>query len=207
VTKILLVRHGHVEGITPARFRGRADLPLTATGRLQADRVAQRITSCWKPRVVYTSPLARCVMTAAAIASACAIPSATLDDLIDIDYGAWQFKSLEEAERENPRLLAAWLATPHLVRFPGGDSLQDLVARTSNALRHVLDRHGDDTVVMVGHDNVNRALLLQLVDQPLSSYWRLAQSPCCINEIDIEDGRITVARLNEMQHLEGATTG
>jgi len=32
MTKILLVRHGHVEGISPERFRGRADLPLTAGG-------------------------------------------------------------------------------------------------------------------------------------------------------------------------------
>jgi hypothetical protein len=33
MTEILLVRHGHVEGISPERFRGRADLPLTAEGR------------------------------------------------------------------------------------------------------------------------------------------------------------------------------
>src|ERR1700719_5138014 len=33
MTKILLVRHGHVEGISPERFRGRATLPLTAEGR------------------------------------------------------------------------------------------------------------------------------------------------------------------------------
>jgi broad specificity phosphatase PhoE len=32
MTKILLVRHGHVEGISPERFRGRANLPLTARG-------------------------------------------------------------------------------------------------------------------------------------------------------------------------------
>jgi hypothetical protein len=30
MTKILLIRHGHVEGIRPPRFRGRADLPLIA---------------------------------------------------------------------------------------------------------------------------------------------------------------------------------
>jgi broad specificity phosphatase PhoE len=29
MTKILLTRHGHVEGITPERFRGRQPLALT----------------------------------------------------------------------------------------------------------------------------------------------------------------------------------
>jgi Histidine phosphatase superfamily (branch 1) len=47
-----------------------------------------------------------------------------------------------------------------------------------------------ETVVAVAHDSVNRALLMQLLDQPLSSYWRVAQAPCCVNEIDIVDSRV-----------------
>jgi broad specificity phosphatase PhoE len=112
-----------------------------------------------------------------------------------------------EIEVENPKLFAAWFATPHLVRFPNGESLQDLVARTSNALRFVLAHHVHDVVVLVGHDSVNRALLLQLLDQPLSSYWRLAQNPCCINEIDIVDGAVRVGRINEAYHLDGHSVG
>ncbi len=203
MTKILLVRHGHVEGIKPERFRGRADLPLTACGQAQADRVAQRIAAAWNPQAVCTSPLARCVATSAAISSASSIPYALMDDLIDIDYGAWQFGSLKDAERE----FETWLVTPHLVRFPGGESLQDLVARTSNALRRSLELHVNETVVLVGHDSVNRTLLLQLLDQPLSSYWRLAQFPCCINEIDISGGRVQIVRVNETAHLDGITAG
>jgi broad specificity phosphatase PhoE len=101
-------------------------------------------------------------------------------------------------------LCPAWHTTPHLVRFPEGDSLQDLVARTANALRLVLERHASETetVVFVGHDSVNRALLLQLLDQPLSAYWRIAQAPCAINEIDFLDGRICVQCVNETHHLE-----
>jgi probable phosphoglycerate mutase len=43
------------------------------------------------------------------------------------------------------------------VRFPGGESLQDLVARTADTLRFILEHHVGDTVVLVGHDSVNRA--------------------------------------------------
>ena len=67
------------------------------------------------------------------------------------------------------------------------------MARAANALRLVLARHPDDTIVLVGHDSVNRALLLELLDQPLSAYWRIAQSPCCLNEIDVTDGKISRA--------------
>ena len=201
MTKILLVRHGHVEGIKPERFRGRAELPLTNRGLAEAEAVARRIASAWQPVKVYTSPMQRCMETGHAIARTCGIESEVIAELNDIDYGAWQFRSYEEIEKADPELFAAWFTTPHLVRFPNGESLQDMVARTADALRLVLNRHVDDTVVLVGHTSVNRALLVQLVDQPLSAYWRLEQAPCCINEIDVVEGRITVVRINEMQHL------
>jgi probable phosphoglycerate mutase len=203
VTKILLIRHGHVEGIEPKRFRGHADLPLTALGLAQAQAAARRIASGWQPVKVYTSPLERGVATGAAIAEACGVGTEIVDALIDIDYGAWQGKTDAEVAAAEPALHDAWRDTPQLVRFPGGESLQDLVARAADALRDMLARHPDDTVVLVGHDSVNRALLLQVLDQPLSAYRRLAQSPCCINEIEVTGGRIDVLRVNETAHLDG----
>ncbi len=58
MTRIVLVRHGDVEGISPERFRGRTDVPLTALGLRQADRVAARIAGGWRPAAIYTSPMA-----------------------------------------------------------------------------------------------------------------------------------------------------
>ena len=133
--KLLLVRHGHVEGIEPKRLRGRADLPLTSRGEAEASAVARRIAAGFRPAAIYTSPLQRCVSTGAAIAQACGLEARVLDDLSDIDYGAWQFKTHEEIKAANPRFFAAWFATPHLVRFPDGESLQDLIARGADALR------------------------------------------------------------------------
>jgi probable phosphoglycerate mutase len=108
----------------------------------------------------------------------------------------------DEIKAEAPEPFNRWRASPQLMRFPQGDSLQDLVARTSDVLRLVLERHAGDTVVLVGHDSVNRALLLQLLDQPLSAYWRLAQSPCTLNEIDIAGGAVRIERINDTSHLE-----
>ena len=121
--------------------------------------------------------MGRCVETATAIAKACGIAAKTCDDLNDIDYGAWQFKTFAEAKALDPALFAAWFATPHLVRFPNGESLQDVAARVADAMRMVLARHAEETIVLVGHDSVNRVLLLGFLDLPLSAYWRIAQEP------------------------------
>jgi len=203
MTKILLTRHGHVDGIHPARFRGRAELPLTALGLAQADALAARIAARWTPVAVYTSSLQRCIVTGGRVAEVCAIPAAVHAGMGDIDYGTWQMRTHAEIEKETPEAFRLWFRAPHLMRFPGGESLQDVVARTSNMLRLVLERHADETVVLVGHDSVNRALLLQLLDQPLSAYWKLAQDPCTLNEVEVfAGGDVRVGFINDTSHLD-----
>jgi len=205
MTKIILTRHGHVEGIRPRRFRGRTELALTERGRAEAKAVAARIAEAWKPVKVYTSPMDRCVATGREIALACNTDSEVVAALNDLDYGRWRWLTDDEVRAAWPDLFAAWYANPHHVRFPDGESLQDLVARAADVLRLVLERHPgtSETVVLVGHESVNRALLLQLLDQPLSAYWRLDQSPCAINEIDLARDGILVRRVNETHHLRG----
>jgi len=207
LTRIVLVRHGHVEGIHPERFRGRADMPLSDLGVRQAAATAARIAAGWRPTRIITSPMSRAVATGAAIAEATAAPAQTSPALHDIDYGQWQWKTHAEVEAAWPALFRLWFDEPQLVRFPGGEALQDLVARTGDMLRLVVGAGADETVVLVGHDSVNRALLMQLIDQPLSAYWKLALSPCGITEIDIDGGRIRVLRVNETAHLEGLGEG
>jgi probable phosphoglycerate mutase len=204
MTRIILTRHGEVEGLDPERFRGRADVPLTPRGARQAGLTARRIAAEWKPAAIYTSPLRRAVETGRAIGEALNLRGVALTELNDLDYGAWQWKTLEAARAEAPVLFDLWHSAPHLMRFPGGESLQDLAARTADALRLVLARHPGDTIVLVGHDSVNRALLTPLLSQPLSAYWRIAQSPCGVSEILIENGAERVLRINETLHLLGA---
>ena len=69
-------------------------------------------------------------------------------------------------------------------------------------LRFVIERHLHETIVLVGHDSVNRALLLQLLDQPLSAFWRIKQSPCTLNEIEVFGNQISVFRINDASHLD-----
>jgi probable phosphoglycerate mutase len=201
---IILTRHGEVEGISPPRFRGRMELALTDLGRRQATALGSAVAAQFKPIAVYTSPMQRCRDTGAAIATACGAPAQVQPGIDDFDYGAWQWKTHDEARAAFPRQFALWKQAPQWMRFPAGESLQAVALRTAEALRELLTRHADDTLVLVAHDSVNRVLLLQALDLPLSGYWRIEQSPCCINLLDIHaEGRVSVQRINDTAHLHG----
>ena len=203
---LLLVRHGQVEGIFPPRFRGRKDLPLTELGRKQAEATAAYIAANWQVSAVVTSPLSRSVDTAAPIAAATGAPMTSTDNLLDFDYGEWAWKTHPEVRGQWPDLYKLWFTMPQLVRIPGGDSLQDLLLRTSEALRSMMDRHDGETIAAVAHDSVNRALLVQLLDLPLSSFWSFKQDPCCINVIAV-GGRKPIRTINSTAHLNGVSEG
>ncbi len=201
MTTLVLTRHGHVEGISPPRFRGQHPLSLTEQGHAEAEMTADRIASKWRPVAVRTSPLERCVVTGRLIAEACGLEPITSDGLQDLHYGDWQWRTHEEVKERWPLLYGLWQTAPHLVRFPSGESLQDIVLRSADVVRTMIEGFPDDTVVLVGHDSVNRALLLQLLDQPLSAYWKIAQDPCCINVIEYEKETIRVVSINDTSHI------
>ena len=203
MTRIVLVRHGHVDWIAPERFRGRAELPLSSLGRRQAQAAAGYIAATWKPDAVYTSPLGRCRETGAAIAAPFRLEPQPIDGLCDIDYGKWQGLTRDQAKKCWPDESELWFRAPHIAAIPGGETLAAVLSRVTAALRDILQHHPDQTVVMVGHDSVNRVLLLFTLDLPLSRYWHLRQDPCGINELIFDNGSFVVGSINQTQHLSG----
>jgi probable phosphoglycerate mutase len=203
MTRIILVRHGHVDWIAPERFRGRAELPLSSLGRRQAQAAAGYIVATWKPDAVYTSPLGRCRETGAAIAAPFRLEPQPIDWLCDIDYGEWQGLTRDQAKKCWPDESELWFRAPHIAEIPGGETLAAVLSRVTAALRDILRHHPDQTVVMVGHDSVNRVLLLFTLELPLSRYWHLRQDPCGINELIFDNGSFVVGSINQTQHLSG----
>ncbi len=162
MTKILLTRHGHVEGIKPERFRGREPLDLTARGRAQAAALAERIAGAWRPAQIYTSPLDRCIETG----------NRHRQGL------RHRRRNLRRSQRHRLRRLAIQdfrrgedarsHAVRRLVRYsaPRPLSQRRIAAGRRGAHRrrgaHGADAAREETIVLVGHDSVNRALLLRI---------------------------------------------
>jgi len=201
VTRIILVRHGRTAWNVTERFRGREDLPLDDTGLEQAERAAERIARQWKPAAVYSSPLDRARATAEAIARRCGLAAQVHRDLIDIDYGRWQGLTPEQALRRHPRRARGWYRGARWARPPRGESLRQVRRRCLRAIREIAARHPEETVVVVGHTVVNRAILLEILSLDNRRFWDLRQEPCAINVLETDCRSFVLVSMNDTCHL------
>jgi len=144
----VLVRHGETTWITEGRFQGRSDPPLSPLGELQASRVTQRLVApsaspalplpATAPLGVWHSPLQRAAVVARGIAAGHDVPLAGMDDLLEIDQGAWEGRTNAEVEARYGTELAAWRRDPLHHHAPGGESLDVAGIRAARAAETLL---------------------------------------------------------------------
>jgi alpha-ribazole phosphatase/probable phosphoglycerate mutase len=104
--------------------------------------------------------------------------------LQEIDFGDFEGRSYREIEHESPELFATWMATPTLMRFPNGEGFTDVRSRVSAAVTEIVARHEGETVALVTHGGVLRALLVQTLSMPDEAAFRLSQSYGALNVIE-----------------------
>lgn len=154
---LVLVRHGESEFIVQHRFQGRAETPLSATGRRQAELVAGRLARPGAspalplpggaPLAIVHSPLARAGATAEAIEAAMAdetgfgraIPRRSDDGFLEIGQGEWEGLLASEIQERDGERLATWRRTPLEAWAPGGEAIRDVRERVRPALEALLD--------------------------------------------------------------------
>ena len=202
MSRIILVRHGQTEWNRVVRFRGIIDVPLNETGLAQARATGRRLASS-PVTAVYSSPLSRALQTAEAIAEPHGLRVIPHQGLNDMSFGTWGGLSPEEARKLSPEQAPRWFTEPHLVRPPGGGTLEEVRTRVTQAVREIVARHEQETAVLVAHQLVNRVLCCALIGLDNSHFWRIGQDPCCVSIFDQHDGRFDVVTLNDTCHLAG----
>jgi probable phosphoglycerate mutase len=98
--------------------------------------------------------------------------------------------------------MAAWATTPHLVRPPGGERLDEVATRVATGLAALAEADPGQTVVLVSHAIVSRLVVLAALGLGPERLWSVDASPAGITEIEYVDGWTTVHRMNTLIHLE-----
>jgi probable phosphoglycerate mutase len=201
-TTVVLMRHGQTAWNLEGRLRGRANVPLDETGVAQAEVAARYIGDNWTPDAVYCSPLMRARQTAEKVAEPFILHERVHPGFLDIDYGVWEGHTPEELrEKRWDRALEAWYTRPQEAPIPGGETLHAVRLRAMGAIREVVERHADQTVVVVAHTVVNRVILLGCFDIGNERFWYLEQDLCALNLLEFDGRYFKLIRMNDTCHL------
>ena len=216
MTTVLLVRHGltattgHVlTGWTPG-------IPLDDRGRAQAAALAARLAPLPLSAIV-SSPLERCLQTAAAIAAGRDGQQVTTDDRVgECHYGDWTGQPLKKLATE--KLWRVVQAHPSAVTFPGpdGESMPDMQHRAVAAVRDWNARLGQDaTYLICSHGDVIKAIVADSLGLHLDQCQRIQADPCSLTVIRYTPLRPFLVRMNDrgggvddlMPHVRGPGPG
>lgn len=160
---LIFIRHGQTDWNAEGRMQGQRDIPLNATGQMQARQNGQHLKVYLEREQIdpagldfVASPLGRTRMTMELARREMGLPPSGYrieDCLLELTFGSWEGSTLQELAGENPELVAKRKADKWDFVPPGGESYRMLTERIGDWLQTV-----SRPSVVVAHGGVFRAL-------------------------------------------------
>ena len=188
--EILLARHGETEWSVSGQHTGLTDVPLTETGRRQAEALGVRLRDR-RLEAVFTSPLSRASETCrlAGLGDRCAEHR----DLLEWDYGEYEGKTTPEVRETLP----GWTVWTHPT--PGAETAAQVGARVDRVIEELADVAGD--VALFAHGHVLRVFGARWIGLPPESGALLALNTATLSILGWERERRVIRLWNDSSHL------
>ena len=191
---IYVIRHGTTTMNVENRYRGRRDIPLDAQGYQDAVDAARQLSSKGLA-AVYTGGLRRTIATAQIIADEARVPDIRiLHGLINVDYGAWEGMTAQEADMYDPQAFKLYKTAPSQAVCPNGERLTDAQRRMLEALSLIGARHAGERVAVVSHAVMIR-LVVAAIRKIEDETWRIPVGRGSITTMLIRNGEVQVQQL------------
>lgn len=205
MTTIYLVRHGETEANRQFRFQGCTDLPLTADGLAQAERLAEALAEI-PFDYAYSSPLPRAWNTAKIVNRPHGVPLLPDPALLEVCGGLFEGQKMEVVQREWPEALRIW--NEEYWRFVGPGMEEGVAAKyeqLQRALRRMAKNHPGQTLLLSAHGCIQRAFNCIIQGWPMQRQGEIPWGfNCSYSAARFEDdGSITPLAISEAGHLQG----
>lgn len=168
---IYIFRHGQTDYNVARRVMGQLDIPLNDAGRAQAAELANKLAK-FAIGAVYSSPLARAMETAQAVADKTGVPITTDVRLMERNNGKLQGHIVHGTENPDEyqmdyNQLELFFPAAQLNdndwRPDGGESRTECWARGQAAIMDIVRNTPYDTIAVSTHSGIMRGIL-DLVD-------------------------------------------
>lgn len=198
---LLLIRHAVTEQTGTILYGRTPGLSLSPRGRDQAQALA-RLLAPLPVSAIHSSPLERCMETAAPLAAAKGLEVLTSGDLLEGDTGEWTGRRLSDLRRTKEWRTVT--TTPSQFRYPGGESFPEFQARILGAVRRIVEAHPEDVVAVVSHGDGILLTLAHYAGVHLDLFPRIVVSPASVSVVSVPSGSgpPMVLRVNETGTME-----
>jgi len=193
---LYLVRHGSIGPVGQGRYIGSTDAPLCEEGERQVAALAELLRARKGIRRCVCSPLRRAVRTAEIIGGATGLEAEIVPDLREIAFGRWEGRTLDEIRNSSPEELDRWARFAPDFAFPGGERMQDFLARVRRAAERLAVGE-PEPVLAVTHAGVIRAMLCHLLELAPRAYVAFDIAPASLTVVRLFEGK---GVLSEMVH-------
>lgn len=166
---LYVIRHGETKWNTERRLQGRSDVELNDYGIYLAEVTSDALKDV-DFDVIYSSPLIRAYKTAEIIRRDRNIEIKTDDRLKEMCFGIYEGMPSDQV----PADFSAFFDAPdEYVPMEGGESFQDVIARTGSFIEDVvvLASKTVSKMLIVAHGALNNALALHLLHREVKDYW------------------------------------
>lgn len=205
-TRFIVVRHGEADGNIIRIFHGQYNSNLTEDGHIQAERAAEFLKN-YKIDHIYSSDLNRTLSTAEHIANARKIQIKTDSRLREIDGGKWENIPWDDLPEMFPESYRHWENDIAKTSMPDGESVCDMFERTRSAFDDIASAHPGETVCVVTHGTVLRALVCLWRGIPLADMQKVPWfDNASITIVDYTDTGYEIIKEGLSSHLDGVST-
>ena len=167
MTKIDVIRHGEPEGGRRYRGYGVND-PLTEKGWQQMwNSIPEQPP--WD--LIISSPLARALDFAQALAESANIPCIIEEDMKEIGFGVWEGLTPEEILAGDSEALNHFYTDPVHNRPEGAEGLEEFSKRVWDAYLSIASAHEGKHILIVGHAGVARAVTANVLHMSLDDVY------------------------------------
>jgi broad specificity phosphatase PhoE len=191
---LILIRHAaHVELGRTLSGR-RRDIALSQDGLQQAEIVAD-LLAVEPIAAVYSSPRERAWYTARELADRLGHRVVAADGLDEVDFGDWTGRSFDALEGDPG--WDEWNSARSIARPPGGESMEEAVARAVAEIAAIASEHRGQTVAAVSHCDIIRGLIAFYLGLPIDNLLRFDIDPASVSRLVIGEWGARVASMNE----------
>ncbi len=190
---IYLLRHGETRWNAEGnKYCGRTDLPLTEKGIGQAEAVRQKLKAV-KFDAIYASPLKRALQTAQIVSGKTEVY--TDSRLQEVDFGLWEGKPKEVFIPENKALWQSWITDPtHVQAGATGETAGAVVERVNAFFQALVADRQNETILVAGHNGVNRLFLSYKLEMPLRNYQKFFLDNASVTIFTLDERNAMVLR-------------